>query len=316
MASEPHLARLLIGSVLLASSAACSKPAGPGHSSLEPEHAQLYAVNYPLAYFAERLAPEEAEVRLPVPPEVDPAHWKPSSEAVAEYQAAALILLNGAGYAAWTRYATLPRAKTVVTADGCRKSYIPAGERAVHRHGPGGDHAHGDTASTTWLDPSLALCQASRIRDALRRLYPKHGSAIETRFTVLEADLGRLDRQLRDAAVPLTGKPLFASHPVYQYLGEAYGLDIESFHFEPDLELDDEAIRALDARLATAPRRPMLMLWEGAPLPATERQLAARGVKVVVFEPLAQPPASGDFIDAMQRNIERLACAAKGERCR
>jgi len=127
----------------------------------------IYAVNYPLAYFAERLAPEGTEVRLPVPADVDPAFWRPEPEVIAEYQGAGLILLNGAGYARWTRIATLPRSRTVVTAKGCRDAFPASGQTLTQQHGPDGEHAHEATAFTTWLDMRLALCQAAHIRDAL-----------------------------------------------------------------------------------------------------------------------------------------------------
>ncbi len=58
---------------------------------------QIYTVNYPLAYFAERIAGDLAEIRFPAPPDVDPAFWMPGTDTIAAYQAADRILLNGAG---------------------------------------------------------------------------------------------------------------------------------------------------------------------------------------------------------------------------
>ena len=52
------------------------------------------AVNYPLAYFAERIAGTVADVRLPVPAKVDPAYWSPTPDDVLAMQAADLIVLN------------------------------------------------------------------------------------------------------------------------------------------------------------------------------------------------------------------------------
>jgi zinc transport system substrate-binding protein len=58
-----------------------------------------YVVNYPLKYFAERIAGDHAKVVFPAPSEGDPAYWMPDAETVAAYQKADLILLNGANYA-------------------------------------------------------------------------------------------------------------------------------------------------------------------------------------------------------------------------
>ena len=313
MASESNLARLLTVCLILASTAGCSKKAPSAPQATAQGPLRVYAVNYPLSYFATRLAPSDVEVRLPVPESVDPAYWRPSADIIAEYQAASVILLNGAGYAGWTRYATLPRAKTLVTAQGCREAFLPSGENVEHRHGPGGAHTHADTAFTTWLDLRLAVCQAAHVRDALSRLSPGEQKAIEARFEALERDLLSLDERLRRVAKHLAGQPLLASHPVYQYLADAYELSIESLHFEPDQALDAEALADLDARLDARPAS--WMLWEASPLPSTERELQDRRIEVVVFEPLAQPPREGDFLEAMRNNVARLACAAGAEAC-
>ena len=96
---------------------------------------RIYVVNYPLEYFAAQLAPTGAEVELPVAAGVDPAFWNPSVAVIGDYQRADLIVLNGAGYARWTRYATLPEERIVVSTDGCglpllkrNETVLPAGE--------------------------------------------------------------------------------------------------------------------------------------------------------------------------------------------
>jgi zinc transport system substrate-binding protein len=51
-------------------------------------------------------------VTFPAPPDVDPAFRMPGSETIAAYQAADLILLNGADHAKWTSKVSLPRSRT------------------------------------------------------------------------------------------------------------------------------------------------------------------------------------------------------------
>jgi zinc transport system substrate-binding protein len=265
----------------------------------------VYTVNYPLAYFAQRLAPEGVEVVFPAPPDVDPAFWKPTPDEIGQYQRASLILLNGAGYARWTRYATLPKSRVVVTAAGCRDSFLQTGEAVAHQHGPAGEHAHEGTAFTTWLDMRLARCQAGHVGDAL--------DALDTKRQALDHDLTELDTRLRGAAKAWGEQPVLASHPVYQYLADAYGLRMESMHFEPDRALSPEDIQALDALLARHPAK--LMLWEAPPSSETEEQLRDRGIATVVFDPAAQPPPKGDFLTVMTGNAKRLACATGAEPC-
>jgi len=325
MASEPSPAGLLamferiarrafMVSLFALVALGCSKkdaPATPAGNGERPP--SVYSVNYPLAYFAERLAPEGVEIVFPAPPHVDPAFWKPTADTIGHYQHASLILLNGAGYARWTRYATLPKSRLVVTADGCRDTFIKAGDTGTHQHGLSGEHAHEGDAFTTWLDMRLALCQASRVRDALIRLAPVTKDAVQANFDALAGQLTQLDTNLRSAAKASDGQPILASHPVYQYLADAYGLRIESLHFEPDEPLTPTDIQALDALLELHPAK--LMLWEAQPLPRTEQALRDRSITTVVFNPAAQPPANGDFLTVMTGNAKRLACATGADPC-
>ena len=93
--------------------------------------------------------------------------WSPGPEVVTAYQAADLILLNGAGYAGWVSRVSLPEGKLIDTSASFADRYLTVAEAVTHSHGPEGEHAHEATAFTTWLDPTLALEQAGAIHAAL-----------------------------------------------------------------------------------------------------------------------------------------------------
>ncbi len=306
---------LPIVAAVLALGLGCSRKAPPevASDSNHPDSPTIYAVNYPLSYFAERMVPAGIRVVLPVPEATDPAFWKPSAEALQEAQKASLILLNGAGYARWTRYATLPHSRLVVTADGCRDRFLPSGENAQHQHGPEGAHAHTELAFTTWLDLRLAICQAARIRDDLVERWPAEKAKISSEFESLERDLLDLDERMRKVGKAFGDQPLLASHPVYQYLADAYGLSIQSLHLEPDQALSDDDWKRIDGLLNE--HRAKWMLWEAPPLEAVEAGLVARGPTPVVFDPAAQRPSEGDFVTVMNANVDRLECATGIKRC-
>ena len=79
------------------------------------ERLNIYVVNYPLKYFAERIAGEHARVVFPAPADVDPVYWMPDAKMISDYQRADLILLNGANYAKWVNKVSLPRFRMVNT---------------------------------------------------------------------------------------------------------------------------------------------------------------------------------------------------------
>lgn len=269
----------------------------------------IYTVNYPLAYFAERIGGERVRVEFPAPAGSDPAYWSPGPEAIVAYQDADLILLNGAGYASWVPRASLPESKLVNTSAALEGTYIVVEEAVVHTHGPEGEHEHENTAFTTWLDPVLAIEQARAIRDALTGLQPADAAVFEAGFRELEEDLTALDGRLERWADAWAGQPLLASHPVYQYLARRYDLGLRSVHFEPDAVPEAHAWRDLRAIVGEHPAQ--WMLWEGEPLPETRDRLADElGIASVVFDPVAGRPATGDYLSVMQTNAERLEAMA------
>jgi len=270
-------------------------------------------VNYPLQYFAERIGGDQVRVYFPAPADEDPAFWIPTADEVAAYQAADLILLNGATYAKWVPKASLPSSKLVNTSAGFSDWYLQMDDAVTHSHGPGGEHAHTGTAFTTWLDFTQAVAQAQAVRDAFVRQRPDHAEVFRANFVALETDLSALDRQLNeftnlsDSAAAQDGPTLVASHPVYQYLARRYGLDLQAVMWEPDTVPDLSQWNALDQLLASHPAR--WMIWEGEPLSASTAQLAERDIGSLVFDPCGNRPASGDFLSVMRQNIVNLRVA-------
>lgn len=270
----------------------------------------VQTVNYPLAYFAERIAGGHAEVRLLAPADGDPAFWLPDRESIVQLQSADLILDNGAGYAKWMGTVSLPTSKVADTSASFASAYIETEESVVHSHGEGGEHSHAGTAFTTWLDMTQARAQAEVIRDALSERLPDHADDFEANADALFADLDALDADLQAAGESLTGVPLAASHPVYQYLARRYSLSIEALHWEPEMTITDENLAELaDLRSEHAAA---WMVWEGEPSPEAIAALEGVGVSSVVFDPCGNRPDEGDWLSVMRANIQSLRSIAAG----
>lgn len=265
---------------------------------------KIYSVNYPLAYFAGRIAGDQAEVAFPLPAGVDPAFWMPGADAVTAFQKADLILLNGANYAKWVSRVSLPRLRMVDTSRAFADQYIQIEQAASHSHGPGGDHAHGGMAFTTWLDPSQAIQQAESITAALTRKRPAAKQQFETNLESLKNDLLALDERFTRIAAKAADAALLASHPVYQYLARRYGLNLESVMWEPDEAPGETEWRKFEKLLDKHPAK--WMLWEAEPLPKTAEQLRSLGVESIVFDPCGNRSEKGDFLSIMLKNAASL----------
>ncbi len=267
----------------------------------------VYVVNYPLKYFAERIAGGQATVVLPAPAGEDPAFWRPGVDEVLAYQQSDLILLNGANYAKWLQWTSLPRRNLVDTSLAFRDELVAEQDGVTHSHGPEGARAHGNSAITTWLDPRLAIQQAQAILDALTRRRPEDRASFEHNFAALKKDLLALDADIESLVAARTARPLLSSHPVYQYFARRYGLNIRSVHWEPDEAPGREQWAELATALRTHPAK--WMIWEGAPLPETLARLKAMGIRSLVFDPAGNHPEEGDFLSVMRRNVENLHLA-------
>ena len=264
----------------------------------------VYTVNYPLAYFAERIGSDHVNVVFPAPADVDPAYWMPDKEMISRYQKADLILLNGAHYAKWVEKVTLPRAKMVNTSRKFKDRYIQMEAEVTHSHGAKGEHAHEDAAFTIWLDFELAVKQAKAIEKTLSRKMPEQSAVFKKNRAVLEKDLLGLDQGIKKIVVSNRDKPFLASHPVYDYLQRRYSLNLQSVHWEPDEDISFNQWNELKKILQNHPAK--WMIWEGKPMKKSVEKLQESGINSLVFNPCGNRPDKGDFLTVMQANIENL----------
>ena len=264
----------------------------------------VYTVNYPLTYFAERIGGEQVNVVFPAPPDVDPAFWTPDTETVRKYQQADLIILNGAGYEKWTKKVSLPMLRTVDTSKAFKNNLIHIETDVTHSHGPGGDHSHGGTAFTTWLDFSQAVLQAEAIYKAFSRNVPVYKDDFFRNFEALKKDLLDLDARMTALSAKMPGLPLFGSHPIYQYMVRKYNLNLKMVMWEPDEDPGEKKWKHLHELVKEFSVK--WMIWEGEPLAGSARRLQKMDIQSQVFSPCFARPEKVDFLFVMQQNVKNM----------
>jgi len=267
----------------------------------------VQATNYPLAYFAQRIAGDKINLQYLPPTDGDPAFWEPTDQDVAALQQADLILLNGATYAKWLDHVSLPSEIQVDTSQSFATKFIEIKDATTHSHGPEGDHSHAGTAFTTWMDMTQAKKQAEAVRTALSNLLPDDQATFQSNAAKLFADLEELDAEFMEVAKKIGEKPLVASHPVYQYFARRYQLNIKAVLWEPETVPNDKAMEELKAILKDHPAK--WMIWEGEPVPESVKKLQDLGVQSLVVEPVGNKPEAGDWLSVMHQNVENLKSA-------
>jgi len=272
----------------------------------ETESAKLtvVSVNYPLHYFAQRIAGDLIQTEYPIPADVDPAYWIPDEKALEVFQAADIILANGADYAKWMNNVSLPSSRIVNTSSAFEEAYIALKDVSTHSHGPEGEHEHTGYAFTTWLDFEFAAGQAESVKNALINKLPDPSEILEANFNTLQSDLLSLHKSMILIGGKMNTQHIIGSHPVYQYLSQAYGLQIHSVHFEPDEMPSKDQWDELAHLLDHYPAK--IMLWEDEPLPEMTKKLKTMNIEVVVFNPCGNQPDKIDFLETMKNNIAGL----------
>jgi len=260
----------------------------------------VYTVNYPLQYLAARVGGNRVKVHLPLPVDEDPAFWSPDLATVLDYQRADIILLNGAGYAAWVERVSLVPSRVVDTSAGFSDRLLNLNDSVVHIHGPQGEHARDNLAFTLWLDPQLAILQATAIRDAFAARLPGAINLFDENLAALTEDFNVLDAGLEEVFARVGNRPVIYSHPVYQYLDERYDLKGSTRHWEPGETPTERELSEL-GDLSGA-----LLIWEAEPLEKTSAQLQSMGITSVVFDICATRREAGNFLDVMRNNLKRL----------
>lgn len=264
----------------------------------------ISAVNYPLYDFARRIGGDLIRTEFPVPADVDPAYWIPDDTSLHVFQSADIILANGADYAKWMKNVSLHASRIVNSTSSVEYRYIPLKGVSTHSHGPEGEHEHTGLAFTTWLDFQMAAAQAEAVYNAIAGKLPENKTFLEENYNSLKNELMFLDTSMKEVSGEIGEQHIIGSHPVYQYLAQAYGLNIHSVHFEPGEMPSDDQWKELDHLLEHFQAE--IMLWEDKPMPEIEKILDKKGIRVCVFNPCGNLPAKGYFIENMKTNIKAL----------
>ena len=273
-------------------------------SEKKQERPVVYVSNYPLYYFAEKIGAEAIDLRFPASEETDPSGWIAGTETILDMQQADLILINGATFERWMNNVSLPDDIIVNTTRGLNDRLVPLGEQFTHSHGEGGEHTHEGTASITWLDLSLAIAQAEKVKEALQEIVPGKSEEIQGNFQNLKQSLTELDQNYKTLKIDPEKFQLIYSHPVYQYLQSAYSLEGESLHWEPGDAWNKDKKHEIE-HLAKKGKKTYL-IWEDEPNKETKEALEAMGVHSIVVNPLFGQPKHIDFSEALLTNLQNL----------
>ena len=182
--------------------------------------------------FCRQIGGNRVSVRLALPPGKSPETYAPSPRQINDLSRARLFFKVGLPFetAFLNKLKALPRSPDIIdTQAGIKLEPIPgapynrdhAKDRERHHNSP---HRHEGLDPHTWLDPELALQQATTIYQSLSRIDPEGEKIYSNNYKILGYKLKVLDEELKNSFVPLHGGTIFVYHPAFSYFARAFGL--------------------------------------------------------------------------------------------
>ncbi|AUJ25282.1 metal ABC transporter solute-binding protein, Zn/Mn family [Virgibacillus dokdonensis] len=222
----------------------------------------LFTTVYPLQYFAEQIAGDEAIVESILPPGSNPHNYEPSSKEIVQIAEADAFIYNGAGLEPYAKQIsdTIQSEDIKIVEASKGIDFIEHahehGEEDSHAHDHEGDaeesnhehesdegsnhahegeddhtdedehagHDHGDKDPHVWLDPIRSIQLAEKIKDVLVELQPDSKETFNRNFSELKGKLENLDKAFRDKLQDLPGNEIIVSHAAYGYWEHSYHL--------------------------------------------------------------------------------------------
>jgi zinc transport system substrate-binding protein len=318
-AARARLAAATVASLLLAG---CGGALGGDDAGTGP---RVVASFYPLAYVAERVAGDHAEVVNLTSPGVEPHDLELSVRQTAEVAEGDLVVYEKGMQPAVDEAVAqhgperVVEVTEVVDLAPLREHTDSAhAEDAAHADDETPDeegHTHGDQDLHFWTDPARMADLAEAVADQLSEADPEHADDYAANLKSLRSDLEEIDASYEERLADCQVDTVVVSHDAFGYL-ERYGL-----HFEPiaGLSPDAEPSAAHLAELGELIREEGVstVFSETLASPAMAETLARDlGVDTAVLDPiegLSDDTAEEDYLSLMRSNLDALATA---QRCR
>ena len=189
----------------------------------------------PQKYFVERIAGEMAKISVMVRPGANPATYEPRPAQMRALVNSKIYFAIGVPFErVWLKkiVAVNPKMRVVHTDMTIRKREMVSqdqhGERdLIRKRKPSGGGGRKGVAMDPhiWLSPPLVKKQARVITDALIGIDPSHKEVYEKNSEDFEAELDRLDAEIRGIfGDRIGGNEFLVFHPSWGYFADTYGL--------------------------------------------------------------------------------------------
>jgi len=311
---KKRIATLIAASLILAACSSTQETATPQETTeVATKKIQIVAGFYPLAYAAEGIAGDLAEVVSLAGPGVEPHDLELTPGDVAKINDADLVVYIPEFIPALDAVVkTLDQSKVINATQGITlisgDSHSHEGEESHSE-----EEGHSDESATDphiWLNPNNMVLIGNSIAKALNALTSdsainENRSSFENALTTLASDY---TAKLANCSI----KALVVSHEAFGYIANAYGFEqVGISGLSPEAEPSPARLAEV-AKIAKA-ENATTIYYESLVDPKVAKTLADElKISAEMLDPLESPPASGDYLSVMAQNLDTLV---KGQVC-
>ncbi len=172
--------------------------------------------------FCQQIGADRVTVNLALVPGKSPATYAPRPHEVQLLSRARLYFKVGLPFetALLAKLKALPHAPEIIDTQAGIKLQPMQNDSHEFKHA----HQHTGLDPHTWLDPKLALQQATTIFTALSRIDPAGNKIYTNNYNILKNKLQSLDNELKSSFTPFANRTIFVYHPAFGYFARAFGL--------------------------------------------------------------------------------------------
>ena len=283
--------------VLAATSSACSPSREPG--------ASVVSAVYPLSFIAEAIAGGAVGVTSLTPGGAEPHDLELTPSQARSIAEAELVLYVGSGFQ--------PAVEDAVRQSGNGLDVLElvepleAGDRAEEDvEDEGEEHGHEGADPHVWLDPTEAASIADAVLAEMAAIAPSEEDALTARHHALVDRLSELDAAFASSLESCAEDTIVVSHEAFGYLTRRYGLEqVGISGINPEQEPSPQRLAEV-ARFVKENNIETIYLERLVPAEIGETLADETGAATAYLDPLEMAPEEGDYLSAMEENLEAL----------
>ncbi|MGF2615989.1 ZinT/AdcA family metal-binding protein [Rossellomorea vietnamensis] len=318
-------------SALILGAAACGNENTNGNevNSETNESLKVYTTVYPLEYFTEQIAGDEADVESILPPGSNPHNYEPTTDDMMKIAESDAFIYNGSGLELYAEKISeavkSEKVKLIEASKGLELINHSHDHDHEKEHEDGHEqeedgthedeheeHEHGDKDPHIWLDPIRSIELAENIKETLVEIRPEQEDTFNKNFEELKRSLEELDQEFHTEIESLPENKIIVSHAAYGYWEKAYGIEqIAVSGLSPDNEPSQKELQTIIETAEEYGLKYVLFEQNVTPRVAeiVRKEIGAEALRIHNLSVLTEEDVKNDedYLSLMHQNLEVLS---------